>query len=95
MFPRAPNLFHVLPSRMVGWNDLCTPDCDLYCNFHFFQKLTNVLQIIIASSKKKPESTLSMFTIMGELDNFEIKHGIEKYKDEENKAHQCATRYLD
>ena len=22
--PRAPNLFHVLPSRMVGWNDLCT-----------------------------------------------------------------------
>ena len=24
--PRAPNLLHVLPSRMVGWNDLCTPD---------------------------------------------------------------------
>ena len=23
--PRAPNLLHVLPSRMVGWNDLCTP----------------------------------------------------------------------
>ena len=23
--PRAPNLFHVLPSRMVGWNKLCNP----------------------------------------------------------------------
>ena len=22
---RAPNLLHVLPSRMVGWDDLCTP----------------------------------------------------------------------
>ena len=21
--PRAPNLLHVLPSRMVGWNELC------------------------------------------------------------------------
>ena len=26
--PRAPNLLHVLPSRMVGWNDLCTPGRD-------------------------------------------------------------------
>ena len=24
-FPRAPNLLHVLPSRMEGWNNLCTP----------------------------------------------------------------------
>ena len=23
--PRAPNLLHVLPSRMVGWNELCNP----------------------------------------------------------------------
>ena len=23
--PRAPNLLHVLPSRMVGWHDLCSP----------------------------------------------------------------------
>ena len=23
--PRAPNLLHVLPSRMVGWNKLCNP----------------------------------------------------------------------
>ena len=23
--PCAPNLFHVLPSRMVGWNKLCNP----------------------------------------------------------------------
>ena len=22
---RAPNLLHVLPSRMVGWNELCNP----------------------------------------------------------------------
>ena len=35
-----------------------------------------------------------MFTIMGELDNSEIKHGIEKYKDEGNAARQFATRYL-
>ena len=25
--PRAPNLLQVLPSRMEGWNDLCTPAC--------------------------------------------------------------------
>ena len=24
--PRAPNLLHVLPSRMVGWHKLCNPD---------------------------------------------------------------------
>ena len=24
--PRAPNLLHVLPSGMVGWNDFCTND---------------------------------------------------------------------
>ena len=24
--PRAPNLFHVLPSRMVGWHNLCSPE---------------------------------------------------------------------
>ena len=24
-FPRAPNLLHVLPSWMVGWNKLCNP----------------------------------------------------------------------
>ena len=24
--PRAPNLLHVLPSRMVGWHNLCSPD---------------------------------------------------------------------
>ena len=24
--PRAPNILHVLPSRMVGWNELCNPD---------------------------------------------------------------------
>ena len=23
--PHAPNLLHVLPSRMVGWNELCNP----------------------------------------------------------------------
>ena len=23
--PRAPNLLHVLPSRMVGWHNLCSP----------------------------------------------------------------------
>ena len=26
--PRAPNLLHVLPSRMVGWNKLCNPASD-------------------------------------------------------------------
>ena len=33
--PRAPNLLHVLPSRMVGWNELCNPDYKvkpLICN---------------------------------------------------------------
>ena len=24
--PRAPNLLHVLPSRMVGWNEFCSPE---------------------------------------------------------------------
>ena len=24
--PRAPNLPHVLPSRMVGWHELCNPE---------------------------------------------------------------------
>ena len=24
--PRAPDLLHVLPSRMVGWSELCNPD---------------------------------------------------------------------
>ena len=41
--------------------------------------------------KKKSESTLSMFTIMGELNNSEIKHGIQKYKERdpfENKLFQ-------
>ena len=27
--PRAPSLLHVLPSRMVGWNELCNPACDV------------------------------------------------------------------
>ena len=26
--PRAPNLLHVLPYRMVGWNKLCNPASD-------------------------------------------------------------------
>ena len=30
--PRAPNLLHVLPSRMVGWNELCNPDT-LYVSY--------------------------------------------------------------
>ena len=29
--PRAPNLLHVLPSRMVGWNELCTPGVGNIC----------------------------------------------------------------
>ena len=32
-YPRAPNLLHVLPSRMVGWNDLCTPAAITKRNF--------------------------------------------------------------
>ena len=33
--PRALNLLHVLPSRMVGWNDLCTPDRHYHHHSHF------------------------------------------------------------
>ena len=32
--PRAPNLLHVLPSRMVGWNKLCNPDDDDHYDNH-------------------------------------------------------------
>ena len=27
---RAPNLLHVLPSGMVGWNELCNPAQSIY-----------------------------------------------------------------
>ena len=27
--PRAPNLLHMLPSQMVGWNKLCSPGKEL------------------------------------------------------------------
>ena len=33
--PRAPNLLNVLPSRMVGWNDLCTPALIYFKTFSF------------------------------------------------------------
>ena len=31
--PRTPNSLHMLPSRMVGWNELCNPDLDIIESF--------------------------------------------------------------
>ena len=64
--PRAPNLLHVLPSWMVGWNEFCNPAYVYESHphqlkpmklslFHFFvcMKLTNMRLIFIHSSPWK------------------------------------------
>ena len=38
--PRAPNLLHVLPSRMVGWHNLCSPEFDFIFLCFFLPLLT-------------------------------------------------------
>ena len=41
--PRAPNLLHMLPSWMVGWNELCNPGvCTLFPHMLVVQRQAQV-----------------------------------------------------
>ena len=41
--PRALNLLHVLPSRMVGWNELCNPGKGFFCHIYFYMIMEEYL----------------------------------------------------
>ena len=49
--PRAPNLLHVLPSRMVGWNDLCTPEFLITIIFLIIIMVIVIIVIIIIMTR--------------------------------------------
>ena len=62
--PRAPNLLHVLPSRMVGWNKLCNPEHTLNILWTYSEHTLNIpwryAQDLTKSQKRKSMQWLSL-----------------------------------
>ena len=60
--PRAPNFLQVLPSRMVGWNELCNHVCGFICQLCKIGQYSS-LSIIIAIRGMATQKTIEKFRL--------------------------------